>query len=187
MNISSLLTKATNDKLTRDELQFVADVATLGSHDSYTATLILGRAFATEYRQLLESLLHSPSNPMLARGAVYALCQCWDDTEKYLPELIAFCQGVCWDEDDDVRLISLSCGGEYLRKHWNQELAESLAQVAENESDEILRNASRAAIARAMGLEHSQIPSPKRLLERSPLGIDDAVKGFYLLIAGSHS
>ncbi|MCY2944526.1 MAG: hypothetical protein NT142_08335 [Planctomycetota bacterium] len=187
MNISSLLTKATNDKLTKAEMQLIADAASLRSIDSYTATVILGRAFATEHRQILESLLHSPSDPMLARGAVYALCQCWDDTEKYLPELIAFCQGVAWDEDDDIRLISLSCGGEYLRKYWNQELAESLAKVAENESDDIVCNAARTAIARAMGLDHSQIPSPKRLLERSPLAIDDAVRGFNMRIAANHS
>lgn len=187
MNISSLLTKATHDKLTKSELQFVADVAALRNHDSYTATLILGRAYATAYRNILESLIQSPSDPMLARGAVYALCQCWDDTEKYLPELIAFCQGVAWDEENDVRLISLSCGGEYLRKHWNQELAGALAKVAENESDEIVRNTARTAIARAMGLEHSHVPSPMKLLKGAPLEIDDAMKGFKDRIAANYS
>ncbi len=187
MNISSLLTKATNDKLTKGELQFVADVAALRNHDSYKATLILGRSYATAYRNILESLLQSPSDPMLARGAVYALCQCWDETEKFLPELIAFCQGVAWDEENDVRLISLSCGGEYLRKNWNQELAGVLAKVAENESDEIVRNSARTAIARAMGLDHSQIPPPLRLLKGSPLEIDDAMKGFMHRIVANYA
>jgi len=187
MNISSLLTKATHEKLTKGELQFAADVATLRNHDSYTATLVLGRAYATAYRKILELLLQSPSDPMLARGAVYALCQCWDDTEKYLPELVAFCRGVAWDEENDVRLISLSCGGEYLRRQWNQELAGALAKIAENESDEIVRNTARTAIARAMGLEHSQIPSPMALLKGSPPEIDDAMKGFNKRIAATYS
>ncbi|MHB0961178.1 MAG: hypothetical protein ACYC0X_33920 [Pirellulaceae bacterium] len=179
MNIESLLAKATAGKLTQDESQFAAEVALSRSGDAYTATMILGRAFATEHRHILESLLRSPSDPMLARGAVYALCQCWDDTAKYLPEIIAFCRKVAWDEDDDVRLIALSCGGEFLRRYWNQELAECLACVAENESDDIVRNAARTAIARAMGLEHHQIPSPNRLLDKSPSVMEDALQSFH--------
>ena len=173
MNIDALLAKATKGSLSDSELSFAADLAASRSSDAYTAIMVLGRSFAKKYRPLVETYLESPDNPMFARGAVYALCDCWDETERYLPQIIAFCRKVDWDDENDVRLIALSSAGEFLRNNWSQELAECVLHVAETEEDVIISNAAKQAIARAVGLEYSEIPSPRQILaETGKIGED---------------
>ena len=165
MNAPSLLTKATNGTLDEPELMWVKDQIDSGSNDTYTLLLILGRSFAKKYRQTVERFLESPRDPMLARAAVYALCQCWGETDRYLAQIKAFCRKVSWDVDDDVRLIAITCAGDHLRSQFDKELAQSLLTIARNDPNVVVRGAAQSAIARAIGASPAAIPSPRKLAE----------------------
>ena len=101
--------------------------------------------------------------------------------------LIAFCRKVDWDDENDVRLIALSSAGEFLRNNWSQELAECVLNVAETEEDVIISIAAKQAIARAVGLEYSEIPSPRRILAGTGKIGEDTLERFRKRMKASRS
>lgn len=179
MSINDLLAKARESSLSRDELERCLAVALAREPDSYAAILTLGRAQAAVYEKQIAPLLHSPEDPMLARAALYALCTCWDRTEHYVTEIVAFCRGVDWDNDGDVRVYALSLASEYLSRRWDQRMAESLLSASNDVDNPVERNTAIESICRIMGVEESRIPSPARLYATSDFGFaTDAVSRF---------
>jgi hypothetical protein len=168
-NFDELLTKATKDKLSQSEIEFVASELAKRrntSANTYILLHILGRAEAVKYENLVAQFLDSPSDPMLARIALIDLCDYWDLTPKYIDALRAFAKGVEWDSDDDVKLVALSTAGEYLNAKDDKELLLALKNAfLDPENDEIVRNAAFVAMARALGRKYSEVPSVTQLME----------------------
>jgi hypothetical protein len=167
MNLSEVLSKATSGTLSRPERLAVGKrfrQSRIDSEERYELLLILGRAAATEYESDVAAYLTDNSDPMLTRLAVQVLCNYWGLADKYIGVVAQFCKGSDWDSDEDVRLVAISATGEYLRGKQDPAYLSLLLDTYDSDADDICRNAAYSAIARAMGREWSEIPSPRQLL-----------------------
>jgi hypothetical protein len=167
MNTDALLKKAASGKLTEGECQDVVS-ALRGklecSNDRYDLLLIIGKAGATKYEDLVATYLKYRSDPLLVRLALQILCDYWGLSAKYIVSLREFCKKAEWDVEDDVRLAAISSAGEFLRENDDHQLLALLLDTFGTEEDPIVKNAAYSALARSMGREWSDIPSPKSLL-----------------------
>ena len=84
--------------------------------DRYNMILVVGRANAQQYRNLLEGYLDSSYDPLTVALVLEILCVEWGGTDDYLERVLTFALGVSWDEDDDVRLIAVKIIGEFIRR-----------------------------------------------------------------------
>lgn len=85
-------------------------------------------ALEAETRAVSWTYLERSDDPMLARLALPILCNHWGLTERYLPVVRHFIEGVEWD-DDRVQLVALSIAGRYLRKHVDPGLLDLLLET----------------------------------------------------------
>jgi len=132
-------------------------------HDRYTLIHILGRGGQTQRRGLVESYLDSPTDPLLARIALIALCDWWGLTADYLGRLESFARTVPWDVDQDVRQIALAIIGRYLRDHDEPRLFRTLLAIASDEAEwDLIREDAIRALAVATGSEQDQMPPASR-------------------------
>ena len=98
---------------------------------------------------------------MLGRIALQTLCSYWGLTSDYRDEVLAVIRGMDWDDADDARLVAISIGGEWLRAHHDPVLAHALLDLGDDKSARrLIREAAVSALARAVGLEYSEIPGP---------------------------
>lgn len=124
---------------------------------------ILGSAYATKYRSLIESFLLSSQDPTLARLALDILCDDWKLAAEYRGQILLFMRGVPWDKEEDVRLMALSKAGQYLRSHSAPELLHELLHVFVNQHErQLIREVAYCALARAIGRNWDQIPPASR-------------------------
>lgn len=147
--------------------------------EPYVLLLTLGRAFATDHRELVESFLVSPEDPMLARAALSVLCDAWDMASEYVTVVAAFIEGVGWDEEGQVRGMALSKAGEYLRDHDDAELLGLLLSAFDDpDEDPVSKQGVYFALARAVGRDWNEIPSAADELDFEsdvdPLVLDEA-------------
>lgn len=171
MNLASLLEEAKGGRLSRGDAERVAELLRErpDSRDAYTAIHILGRGWATDHRDLVESFLDSPDDPDLARIALTTLVTYWDLGSEYRAELREFIRGIEWDHGDDVRLVALSAAGELVRKTGDGELVSDLLEVAEGvDEDVLIRDAAFDAIARAVGTGYNDLRRRSRLARDDP-------------------
>lgn len=157
-----LLEKAKWGKISRDELESVADELRHGSDeaDPYTLLHIIGRSGEKSYRSIIEYYLNQKIDPMLARLALQILCDFWEEAEGYVDDLVSFAQGVPWDGEDEIRLTALSLAGEYLRSHQNPWLLQKLINIVEDINErEIIRESAYEGLSRAMQHEWGEILS----------------------------
>lgn len=138
MNLDNLLEKAKWDKISEDELNYVVDLIEKRDEENlYIALFIIGRAWARQYRKLVESFLDYKEDTMVARMALNIFCNYWDFMPEYMDWVKKFLKGVEWDkEDDDVRLIAISSAGRYLETEEEPELLALLLKIFEDESDD---------------------------------------------------
>jgi hypothetical protein len=168
MTLANLLEDAKAGRLTSDDLHRV--VAMLREErpgvDHYLLLHIIGRSGDRSQRPLVEKYLHRPEDPMLSRLAVQILCGYWNETERYIDRVIEFVDGVNWDEDDDVRLVAISNGGEYLRAHSHPVLLRRLIDIVRDRNERpIVRTAAYFALSRAVGRDWKELPSAARVLD----------------------
>lgn len=94
MNLSELLKRAYEGKVTGAELSEVERMLTSGQHeDLYTSIQILRRARSPRYRKLVEPFLNDVGNPQLSALALATLCTTWGLAGDYRRELVAFLRG----------------------------------------------------------------------------------------------
>ncbi len=161
MNYDDLLLQAKNGSISQADVDAVARQleADTSEVDVYTLLHILGRSNARRHRPLVEKYLYNHDDPMLARLGLQILCSWWDETPKYLEPLRAFAMGVAQDPDNDARLVALGIAGEHLRGHDDPELANIVVRAFEDvREDRNVREAAYRAIARAGGLDWSEVP-----------------------------
>ncbi|HUD01899.1 MAG TPA: hypothetical protein VMR37_06195 [Rhabdochlamydiaceae bacterium] len=166
-NLDELLEEAKWGKLTEKEIASVAEKIKAAGPDEdsdlYTLIHILGRAEATQYKKLVEKFLYYPTSPIISSIALKTLCNYWGSAHEYLDKIKSFIKGVEWDPDNDVRLIALSCAGQYLKESQDKELLQLLLSTYENEEeDELCREAAYEAIALAMGQTWNEILNEER-------------------------
>ncbi|MGF1660858.1 MAG: hypothetical protein ACFCVG_00050 [Kineosporiaceae bacterium] len=129
----------------------------------YTLLHILGRGFMVEHRPLMESFLDYREDPMITSIALRSLTAYWGLHSDYLDDLTTFARGVDWDDEDDVRIIALSQLGEYAREVHDIHVIRLLVEILDKEAeDELIRSFAVAAVARALGHDHNEMPSAAR-------------------------
>ena len=176
-DFNTLLEEAKWGKLSSEEIDYVAKAINEHQNDTrklYTLIHILGRAKALKYKNLVESFLNYPDDPLVSQIALESLCSYWELTKDYIDELTAFLKGVDWDDFDDVRLHAISISGEYLRSSFNADLARALLALFDNpsfltrqpENNELIQCAAYRAIARVSGRDYNQIPSIDKIGEQ---------------------
>ncbi|MEU4556716.1 hypothetical protein [Micromonospora violae] len=160
-NVADLLDRAKHGAVSRTELEWTAEaLADPGSAvDKYTLIHILGLAGSpADYEELVAEFLHNEEDPMLSRMALLSMSS-WRRLDKYLPELLEFCRGVEWDDDEDVRAIALTLAGNYLASRVNCDLLEILIDTAKHEvGSGSARRLALDALAVATGSSRSSIP-----------------------------
>lgn len=171
--VDELLEEAKWGKLSSEELDYVAARIKASSPEHEDAELyrliyILGRANASHYKNLVESFLFYPQDPMISKISLQVLCDCWAMEGRYLSELKKFVKGVDWDADEDVRIIAISSSGEYLRENHDKDLLTILVNIFENsEENEVIQECVYSALARASRQEWNDLlndenkPNPK--------------------------
>jgi hypothetical protein len=163
MNMQELISKATHGQLTQHELAAVVTSLDDDTEDTYTALLVIGRAGATQYRPVVERYLHSPNDPMLARLAVQILCSYWGLAVEYRDALERFVRKVTWDDEEDVRLMAISCMGYYLAQHQDRHWLTLLLTIFRNaDEDQIIREAAYCSLAIAIGKSPLELPPASR-------------------------
>lgn len=171
IDLPLLLEKAKDGTLSAHEARAVAGLLREhpSSGEAYTAIHILGRGWATGYRELVASFLDSPGDPMLARIALTVLVGEWGLGAAYRDELRAFARGVDWDDEDDVRLVALSATGELVRTTGDHELLSDLLAIAADSGEDILvRDTAFDAIARAVGAGYAELRRRSKLPAGDP-------------------
>lgn len=152
MNGNELIAKATAGKLSSRELEQVVKSLQAKNRDPYGALLIIGRAGAKQHRSLVERYLQASYDPMLARLAVLILCRYWGLTADYLTVLEQFIRKVEWDEEDDVRLMAISCIGTFLARKKERSLLALLLQIFRDSNEPTdIREEAYGALALATG------------------------------------
>lgn len=129
------------------------------TEERYRLLYILGRGGDPSLLPVVEPFLDSPDEPMLARLALEILCHMWDLYDRYRDEIIRFIIGVSWDEDEDVKLMAISCAGSLVQEHPDPELIRLLIWVAESpDEDDVNTQVALRALARATGFAWSDLP-----------------------------
>ena len=146
------------------------EAAGLDLDNMYALLLVLGRAKSYEHGYLFEKFfeLH---DAMTAVMILETLCIDWDKTDEYLEHVLRFALGAAWDEDDDVRQLSLKIIGEHVRSlrlegetnpsqfHHMKRLIELLLRTFEDESlDPWVRQAAYRAIGRIAMKDWEELP-----------------------------
>lgn len=142
----------------------------LSLDDVYSYVLVIGRARAEQYRDLLEAQLEQ-KDTFTAALILEILCLEWGRTEEYLERVLHFALGVAWDDEQDVQNTALKILGEYLhaamRKEKDRRLSlrtrEVLMLLLSVFDDESVEHWSRqnayVALLRASGAELEDLPS----------------------------
>jgi hypothetical protein len=137
MDYRDMLIRAKLGSLSAQEVAEVAQK--LRSHnldaDPYTMLHIVGLAGGPSYRDLIEQYLSYPADPMLSRLALQIVCDFWGEKAQYRDAIAFHLSPVDWDRDDDVRIMALSCAGEYLREHAEPYFLKALIQTYANETE----------------------------------------------------
>lgn len=161
-SLDELLEKAKWDKLSSEELNYIVERIKSSTpeedDDLYTLIHILGKSGNKQYKKIVESFLFYPSSPMIPAIALKTLCTYWGFEDEYLPVMKNFIQGVEWDTDNDVKLVAISCAGQYLKNQNDKELIQSLLSIYQNENeDEFNREGAFVALALATGHDWDEI------------------------------
>ena len=169
-NLDELLDEAKWGKLANDEIAYVVEQIKATSpgndDDLYTLIHILGRAGATQYKNMIEKFLHYPSNSLISAIALRTLCTYWGFEEEYLEPMKQFIQGVDWDTDRDLQMYAIGCAGQYLKDVKDKDLLKLILDVYQNENeDQFSRETAYEAIAFATGqtwedLDQGPKPNP---------------------------
>jgi hypothetical protein len=163
MSEGTLVTKASQGRLSVRELQQVAERLISGSTDPYEALLVIGRANAKQYLNLVEKYLQCREDPMLSRLALQILCRYWGMTAEYQETVEQFVRKVDWDEEDDVRLMAIDCAGSFLAENKSAPLLSLLLQIFRDESErQIVREAAYCSLALAAGKPPNDLPATSR-------------------------
>jgi hypothetical protein len=163
MNLKSLIGKATNSSLEPNELHEVVSCLEANSCDPYDALLIIGRAGAIQYRDIVAGYLNGRDNPMLARLALMILCRYWKLTGEYKDILETFVRKVEWDDEDDIRVLAISITGSLLAIHPDGELLKLIIRIFRDPSEpQLIREVAYCALAEASGKTPAELPSAAR-------------------------
>ena len=163
MTTNDLIQRATSGTITMEELAIVAESLRNRVGDDYDNLLIIGRAGATQYRNDVEKFLKCPDDPMLSRLALQVLCRYWGLADDYALDIHRFVTGVDWDEDDDVRLMAISCSDSLLASPQHRNLLRDIYRIATDTNEEdTVRQAAYAALAISTGVSPTDMPSPAK-------------------------
>ncbi len=163
MNADDYLAKATNGKLSPKEIKDLSEAIQNETGDVYTLLLALGRAEAFQHQAVVEKFLVYPDNPMMARLALQILCKYWDRGQNYLEHIKGAADGFTWDDEDDVRLMAISCLGYVFTQNKKVDLLRSLYEMWKDEAaDRMVRESSYLAMGEALGYSPSQLPPASR-------------------------
>jgi hypothetical protein len=165
MSLQELLKKATEGNLTSDELAQVVECLETGTCDPYGALLIVGRAGATQHRDMVEKYLTCSNRPMLARLSLLILCRYWGLSSEYKPPLEAFARGVEWDEEDDVRILAISIIGTLLATDPDDRFIRLLIDIFRGRTEpksQMLRETAYCALGEASGKAPLDLPPASR-------------------------
>ena len=175
-HVRALLDRAKSGLLSQHEVAVVArELATGTADDAYTAIHVLGLMRATEHEKLVAAFLDTPDDPMLARIALQVLCSHWRMAGRYRDRIARFSRGVDWDYDEDVRIAAISAGGELLRESPDKALLTLLLTLFRSEVEShMTRQAAYLALARAAGVDWTQLPPASRTLDLVT-GVDPTV------------
>jgi hypothetical protein len=163
MSNEELIKKASKEGLSSKEADEIARGLRANTVDVYDGLLALGRAGAKQHRDLVERYLASNEDPMLARLALQVLCRYWGLAFEYRDTLRQFIEKVEWDEDDDVRIMALSCAGTLLASRADRQLLSLVFDVfRDSKQPQIVRETAYLSLAEAAGRRWSEVPSASR-------------------------
>ncbi|MFY1616411.1 hypothetical protein [Micromonospora sp. WMMD736] len=170
-DVSDLLDRAKHGAVSQVELEWTAQSLAdpAGRIDKYTLIHILGLAgSAAIYEDLVAGFLHAPDDPMLSRMALLSVSS-WNLMDKYMPELLAFCRGVEWDDEEDVRAVALTLAGNLLASKVNCDLLEILIETA--------KHGTESASARRLSLDALAVATGSPRSTLLPLTVDVDLEG----------
>jgi hypothetical protein len=163
MNMKQLVGKASHGSLLQSELVDVVTCLEANLCDPYSALLVIGRAGAIQYRDIVARYLDARDNPMLARLALMILCQYWKLTTDYKDVLQAFLEKVEWDEDGDVRVLAISITGSLLAFHQDNRLLKLLIKIFRDSTEpHLMREVAYCALAESLGKTPADLPRASR-------------------------
>ena len=162
MKTDELIRKAKAGCISANEIKFAYDSLVNGTGgDKYTWLLIIGRANATEYKEIVERYLYCPEDPMMSRLALQILCQYWVLSSDYIKYLCEFIAGVDWDDEEDVRIMALSCSGEVFKHSNEPELLKYVYDVfIDPQEDDLCKSSAYESLAILYGEDLASLPGP---------------------------
>lgn len=163
MNTEELLKKTVTGEVSREELEEVYDALIKGHKETYRLLLIIGRSGAVKYRKTVENFLEHPDDPMLSRLALMILCQYWGLGNEYKDAIERFIRKVEWDEDEDVRLMAVTCAGELLEDDAHIDLLDEVYRIYSDPAEgQTMREVAYCALAIGAGAKISELPPASR-------------------------
>ena len=174
-----LLARAKAGTLTSAQLEDVEHALIRGEGDAGTYTLlhIVGLAGApSRHEPLVAGYLEDLRDPMLTGLALRILTNWWDLMPTYRHAVLHFLAGDQRDEEEDVLGQAVSVTGEYLRGHFDRELAQAL--LACSPQDETEAESRIIAMARAVGMSWQELPSVRVGVDLDGAWAKDVVRRF---------
>lgn len=169
--------------------QKTRSVQAISLDDVYSAIIVLGKAQAFRFRQVLERLLDS-RDALTVSKTLEVLTEEWKEIDEYLERVVQFALGCPWDKEHEVRQTALRILGDYLgqtqdrqksRKRvgrkkngaLRRELVRLLLKNFEDpRKDPLTRQVAYVALCRSLGKDPTELPSEQRLLDLSDASPD---------------
>lgn len=155
-----LLAKAQEGRLEPSDIDTIIARLSSRSGDPYLLIHALGLGGTPSLASVVEPYLTSREDPLQARIALQVLCDFWGLAVRYRENVSSFIDGVPWDLEGDIRSMGISIAGEFIRDHNDVGLLRQLLDIVNNETEPMdTREWALRAVGRAIGLNHSDLPS----------------------------
>lgn len=177
LNESDLVDRVRDGKLSDAEVDLL--VALLREHPdharTYTRLNALGWLMRPDLASVVAPFLERADDPMLARLALQVLVHRFGLGLRFGDRVIEFADGVEWDDEDDVRLVALTCAGELAREGTRApEMLRVLLRSIDADEDPMVRDSAYSGILRGLGRTWDETPGAGRVAS-GRVEIDPAV------------
>lgn len=150
-----MVRQAESGALSAAKVRDIADALVSGAaaEATYTDLLVLGLAAGPQYASTVEPYLSARHGVDVVRMALDVLCNYWGLTEMYKTHVMAFAEGVPWDDEEhSLQCAALRICGEYLRDRRSDDAVFHLIEkAARGHPGDSVALAARRALGRASG------------------------------------
>lgn len=126
----------------------------------YDLIWVLSRHGHKKLCSAIDHYLLCTNHVMVVRLVLETLCMRWDCGEIYESYVMSYMNKTSWDEEEDVRVMAISCAGHVWRKTKSKDLLGKLWEVFTSDSeDDFIRVVAYQSLVRALIEDTADVPN----------------------------